>query len=335
VVVRIATRGSDLALVQANYIARRVRETLAVETELVVITTTGDRVQDTPLAEIGGKGLFVKEIEHALLEGRADLAVHSAKDLPAAMAPGLALVAFPERGDPRDALVGRSTSDSLMGLRQGARVGTGSVRRRALLLAVRPDLEIVPLRGNVPTRLAKIESLELDAVVLASAGLHRLGLASRVSELITPDTMLPAVCQGTLALEAREGESLAADLAALDDPSTATSVSAERAFQAELEGDCGVPLAAYCELVAGGRIRLRGLVASPDGTRVVRAESKSAAEHAAQMGRVLGGELLAAGAEEILASLKPRSEEGAQLSLQSDDVGELAPDPGPPAGTKP
>ena len=184
--VRIATRGSDLALVQARYIARRVSETLAVETELVVITTTGDRIQQTPLAEIGGKGLFVKEIEEALLEGRADLAVHSAKDLPAAMAPGLALVAFPQREDPRDALVGRSERDSLMDLPEGARVGTGSVRRSALLRAVRPDIEIVPLRGNVPTRIAKIESLGLDAVILATAGLVRLGLASRVSERIAP-----------------------------------------------------------------------------------------------------------------------------------------------------
>lgn len=316
--VRIATRGSDLALWQANYIAGRLRETLAVETELVVITTTGDRIQGIPLAEIGGKGLFVKEIEEALLEGRADLAVHSAKDLPAAMAEGLALVAFPQREDPRDALVGRNTTDSLMGLPEGARVGTGSVRRSALLRAARPDIEVVPLRGNVPTRIAKIESLNLDAVILASAGLERLGLTSRVSELISPEAMLPAVCQGTLALEAREGESLAQDLAALDDPETATRVAAERAFQAELNGDCSVPLAAYCELISGGRIRLRGLVASLDGKRIIRAESKSAAEHADQMGHVLGREVLAAGGAEILAGLASASAAESSSKLQSD-----------------
>lgn len=315
--VRIATRGSDLALVQARFIARRVTEALGMETEIVVITTTGDRIQHTPLAEIGGKGLFVKEIEEALLEGRADLAVHSAKDLPAAMAPGLALVAFPQREDPRDALVGRAASDSLRNLPEGARVGTGSVRRGALVLALRPDIEIVPLRGNVPTRLAKIESEKLDAVILASAGLERLGLASRVSELIAPDTLLPAVCQGTLALEAREGESLAEDLAALDDAKTAITVRAERAFQAELGGDCSVPLAAYCELISGGRIRLRGLVASPDGKRIVRAESTSAEQHADRMGRVLGREVLAAGGGEILAGLKSGSPAGTPVESRS------------------
>ena len=306
--VRIATRGSDLALAQANYVSARVTERLGLDCELVVITTTGDRIQHTPLSEIGGKGLFVKEIEEALLEGKADLAVHSAKDLPAALAPGLSLVAFPQREDPRDALVGRSRRDTLMDLPEGARVGTGSVRRSALLRAVRPDLEIVALRGNVPTRIAKIESLELAGVILASAGLERLGLASRVSERIAPETMLPAVCQGTLAIEARQDDSLAQDLAALDDPDTATRVRAERGFLAELEGDCSVPLAAYCEVIAGGTIRLRGLVASLDGTRIIRAESNADAKHADRTGRVLARELLGAGGAELLESLVPPSE---------------------------
>jgi hydroxymethylbilane synthase len=306
--VRIATRGSDLALVQAKYVAGRVSETLGVTCEIVVLTTTGDRIQHKPLAEIGGKGLFVKEIEQALLEGSADLAVHSAKDLPSLMEPGLSLVAFPERQDPRDALVGRSPRDSLLDLPEGARVGTGSVRRGALLRAMRPDIEIVPLRGNVPTRIGKIESERLDAVILASAGLERLGMESRVSERIAPESMLPAVCQGTLALEARDGEGLAQDLAALDDPETATRTRAERGFQMELQGDCSVPLAAYCELVSGGRIRLRGLVASLDGKRIVRAESHADEKHADQAGRVLAREVLAAGGAEILESLHSPSE---------------------------
>ena len=306
--VRIATRGSDLALAQANYVADRVSKTLGVDCQIVVIITTGDRIQQTPLSEIGGKGLFVKEIEEALLEGKADLAVHSAKDLPAALAPGLSLVAFPQREDPRDALVGRSRSDTLMDLPEGARVGTGSVRRAALLRAARPDLEIVPLRGNVPTRIAKIESLKLAGVILASAGLDRLGLASHVSERIAPETMLPAVCQGTLAIEARQDDSLAQDLAALDDPDTATRVRAERGFLAELEGDCSIPLAAYCEVTAGATIRLRGLLASLDGTRIVRAESHAQAKDSDRTGRVLARELLAAGGAELLDSLVSASE---------------------------
>ena len=238
-----------------------------------------------------------------MLEGRADLAVHSAKDLPPATAPGLSLVAFPPRGDPRDALVGRSAVDTLLDLPEGARVGTGSVRRAALVGAVRPDIEIVPLRGNVPTRIAKIESLGLDGVILACAGLDRLELTAHLSERIGPEAMLPAVCQGTLALEARADDPLAEDLAALDDPVTATRVRAERSFQAELEGDCNLPLAAYCEVLSGNRIRLRGLVASLDGKRIVRAESNADADRADEAGRVLAREVLAAGGAEILASL--------------------------------
>ena len=176
-----------MALTQARHIAARIEKELGCETELVVLRTTGDRIQDRSLAKIGGKGLFVKEIEEALLGGRADIAVHSAKDLPATVPEGLSLIAFPERADPRDALVGREPGTTLAGLREGARVGTGSVRRAALLRAYRPDLEIVPLRGNVPTRLRKIEEQSLDAIVLASAGLDRLGLSDRIGERISTD----------------------------------------------------------------------------------------------------------------------------------------------------
>jgi len=303
-VVRIATRGSELALAQAGQLAKRIGRELALETVLVVVKTTGDRIQDVSLAKVGGKGLFVKEIEEALLAGRADLAVHSAKDLPAEIAPGLRLVAFPERVDPRDALVAREAGATLDGLRQGARVGTGSTRRRALLLEVRPDLEVVPLRGNVPTRIAKIEVEDLDAVILACAGLDRLGLGDHISERIATDRMLPAVCQGTLALEAREGDPLAGKLAALDDASASLAVAAERAFLTRLEGDCTVPLAVHAEPVGDDRVRVRGLVAALDGAQVIRAEEIAPVDEAVDAGRRVAEEVLAGGGAEILAALR-------------------------------
>jgi glutamyl-tRNA reductase len=200
--LRIATRGSQLALAQSGFVARRIEESLGVETELVEIRTTGDRIENVSLAKIGGKGLFIKEIEEALLEGRADLAIHSAKDLPAAIAPGLTLAAFPERADPRDALIGHGPGARLEELPRGARVGTGSLRRGSQLRAIRPDLEVIPLRGNVDTRLRKLEEEGLHAVILACAGLDRLGLGDRVHQRVSPTLLLPSVGQGTLAIEA-------------------------------------------------------------------------------------------------------------------------------------
>jgi hydroxymethylbilane synthase len=302
-VVRIATRGSDLALAQADYVAARIRKELGYETERVVIKTTGDRVVDRPLAEIGGKGLFTKEIEEALQAGRADLAVHSGKDLPARRAEGLTLVAFPERADPRDALVGRDATDTLAGLPRAARVGTGSARRRAQLLAARPDLEVVPLRGNVPTRIAKIEHDDLAAVVLASAGLDRLGLAHHISERLAPELLLPAVCQGTLALEARAGEPLADALEALSDPQAAITVRAERPFLERLEGDCTVPLAVYADFTEAGALRVRGLVASLDGDRIARHEETGPPEQASELGAAVAEGVLRAGGREILDAI--------------------------------
>ena len=205
-ILRIATRGSDLALTQTRHIAARLERELSVTTELVVLRTTGDRIQDRSLAKIGGKGLFVKEIEEALLDGRADVAVHSAKDVPARIADGCVIAAHPEREDPRAALASKIRGQGVDDLREGARVGTGSTRRMALLRAHRPDLELVPLRGNVPTRLAKIQEDDLDAVVLACAGLDRLGLTESIDERIAPEILLPAVGQGLLALETREGD---------------------------------------------------------------------------------------------------------------------------------
>jgi hydroxymethylbilane synthase len=307
-VVRIATRTSPLALAQARFVAARVAERLGATTELVPLQTTGDRLRG-PLAARGGKGLFVKEIEDALLAGRADLAVHSAKDLPARSAPGLVLAAVPEREDPRDALVCREGSGSLAGLRPGARVGTGSARRAAQLRALRPDLELVALRGNVDTRLRKLESEGLDAVVLACAGLARLGLAGRIAERIATEALLPAVGQGALALQTRAGDPLAGRLVALDDPRASAELSAERAFLVRLEGDCNVPLAALAEPTGGGRLRLRGLVAASDGGRIARAEAEAPLAEAARAGALAAERVLAAGGAEILARL--RAEVGA------------------------
>lgn len=302
--VRIATRGSDLALAQANYVAGRIQGELGRETEIVIVSTTGDRIQNVSLAKIGGKGLFIKEIEEALLDDRADVAIHSAKDLPAEIASGLELVAFPERADPRDALVGRTSDVSLVGLSKGARVGTGSTRRAALLLAHRPDLEIVPLRGNVPTRLSRLESDDLEAVVLACAGLDRLDRSSVISERISMDILLPAVCQGMLALESRQGDPLGADLAGLSVPENISAARAERGFLVRLGGDCTVPLAAHCETLDGDQLRIRGLVSSLDGLSIARAEIAGAASEAEGLGRALAERVLAGGGDAILEVLR-------------------------------
>jgi len=299
--VRVATRGSDLALAQANAMAERIRSELQRPAELLVLRTTGDRIQDQSLAKIGGKGLFVKEIEEALLDGRADVAVHSAKDLPAVIAPGCALAAFPERADPRDALVADAPDRTLENLPEGARVGTGSTRRTAQLRAARPDLAIIPLRGNVPTRIQKLETEQLDAVVLACAGLDRLGLVAHVRERISSEQMLPAVCQGTLALETREDDDLRREIAKLEDPQAAATARAERAFLTRIGGDCTTPIAAFAERAAGGALRLRSLVASEDGRALVRAEGVG--EDPELLGSEVAERLLDAGGREILDAL--------------------------------
>ncbi len=299
--VRIATRGSRLALAQSEQIAARLRE-LGASTELVTVRTSGDRLEG-PLDKLGGKGLFVKEIEEALLEGRADVAVHSAKDLPVRSAAGLVVAAIPPREDARDALVGRRDGASLAALPRAARVGTGSVRRAAQLLAFRPDLEIVPMRGNVDTRLRKLEEEDLAAVILACAGLERLGLASRIHERIEPELMLPAVNQGMLAVQARQGSAIAADVAALADPSSSACFLAERAFLERLEGDCNVPLAALAWQEAGDVLSLRGRVATPDGSRVIDGARTGSLGVARELGRTLADRLLDEGAAEILGAL--------------------------------
>jgi hydroxymethylbilane synthase len=302
--VRIATRGSDLALAQARGVAARLEAVLRVQTELVVLKTTGDRLRDVSLARLGGKGLFVKEIEAALLDGRADLAVHSAKDLPATLAPGLELVAFPERADARDALVARESGATLGSLPRGARVGTGSVRRAAQLRALRPDLVIAPLRGNVPTRLRKLESEDLDAVVLACAGLDRLGLGGRIDERIEPEQMLPAVGQGVLAVQGRVADPVARDVAALSDASCVQCLAAERSFLAGLGGDCTTPLAALAERTAPGALCLRALLSSPDGARILRHEGQGRPEQAAELGAAAARAVLAEGGAELLREVQ-------------------------------
>jgi len=300
--VRVATRGSRLALAQARSVAAEIEARLGLATELVTIQTSGDRQADVALAKVGGKGLFVKELEEALLERRADLAVHSAKDLPARLPAGLVLAAHPERADPRDALVSGGRVHALAALARGARVGTGSARRAAQLRALRPDLEIAPLRGNVTTRLDRLDAGRFDALVLACAGLDRLGLGARIDERIEPGLLLPAIGQGVLALETRTGEALAGQLAVLTHAQTARALAAERALLAVLQGDCNLPLAAFAEALGSDRLRLRALVASPDGRRVVRGEAEGAEPES--LGAEVAEKLLAQGGREILAALR-------------------------------
>ena len=304
--VRIATRRSALALWQARYVAALIEEELGASVELLPLSTSGDRLRG-PLAAAGGKGLFVKEIEQALFDGRADVAVHSGKDLPAQLPPELPIVAVPPREDARDALLAARRGTLLADLSQGARVGTGSVRRAAQLLRLRPDLEIVPLRGNVPTRIEKLESESLDAVILACAGLERLALASRIDERISPEQLLPAVAQGSLAIQARRGETLAEELAALGDPPSAARFEAERAFLAELGGDCSAPIAALAEVIDAERLRFQGLVLSPDGRRSAETQSEVPVDRAAEAGREAGLRVLAEGGREILAAAQAQA----------------------------
>ena len=306
--LRIATRGSDLALVQARHIAARIEKELACETELVVLRTTGDRIQDRSLSKIGGKGLFVKEIEEALLDGRADVAVHSAKDIPAKIADGCVLAAYPERVDPRDALAAKVRGTTLQDLQPGARIGTGSTRRTALLRSIRPDLELVPLRGNVPTRLAKLDGDELDAVVLACAGLDRLGLSEVIDDRISTDVMLPAIGQGLLALETREEDEWRERIHLLESPETGVVARAERAYQSALGGDCSIPLAGFAERQPDGELRFRGLVSSLDGKTIARAELFGPESEAASLGERVAAAVLDAGGREIFETLAAEAE---------------------------
>ena len=298
----MASRRSRLAMWQAEHVAGELRRLYPdCDISIIGITTEGDRILDRPLTEIGGKGLFVKELEAALAEGRADLAVHSAKDVPMRLPPGFCLAAITAREDPRDCFVSNHCT-GLDGLAAGSVVGTSSLRRQAQLRERYPGLEVSPLRGNLETRLAKLDRGECHAIVLAAAGLIRLGLAARIRSLLEPEQSLPAPGQGALAIECREERSeLRAHLAPLGDAATSACVRAERAVSRALSGDCRLPLAAYA-VANGPKIRLRGLVATADGRRVVRAELTGPVSSPEELGEALAGDLRRQGAEEILAN---------------------------------
>jgi hydroxymethylbilane synthase len=295
--LRLGTRGSELAVAQAESVARRLRA-LGSEVELVKIQTAGDRAEG-PLAAQGGKALWVREIEQALLEGTIDVAVHSAKDLPAELADGLTIGAYPEREDPRDVFVGAG-GRRFASLAPGARIGTSSARRIALLRSLRPELEPVPLRGNVPTRIARLETSDLDGAILAAAGLIRLGLEDLILDPLDPERYLPAGGQGALAVEVRIDDEDVQELAArIDAPEVGAQVRAERAFLFELGADCHVPVAAYATR-HGSQLRLRAIVLSPDGRQRVEGSAEGEIAAPETLGVTLGRELLARGARRIL-----------------------------------
>ncbi len=295
VLLRIGTRGSALALAQAVEVKARMaaahRALAAPEAiEIVVIKTSGDKAADRSLAEIGGKGLFTKEIEEALTDRRIDLAVHSLKDLPSALPEGLTLAAHLPREDPRDAFFSLRAA-SLAALAAGATIGTSSPRRRAQLLHARPDLALVPLRGNVDTRLEKLEARAVDATLLAVAGVKRLGLAQRITAILAPEEILPAAAQGAIGIECRANDARARDWAqAIDDAPTAVCVTAERAVLAALGGSCRTPIAALAEL-EGGALRLRAMILRPDGSERLTAERRGGAVDASALGTDAGDEL--------------------------------------------
>ncbi|MGQ7029899.1 hydroxymethylbilane synthase [Vibrio cholerae] len=301
--IRIATRQSPLALWQANYVKDALMAAHpGLQVELVTMVTRGDVILDTPLAKVGGKGLFVKELEIAMLEGRADLAVHSMKDVPVDFPDGLGLVTICEREDPRDAFVS-NTYAKIEDLPSGAIVGTCSLRRQCQLKAARPDLVIKELRGNVGTRLSKLDAGEYDAIILAAAGLKRLELESRIRSFIEPEQSLPAVGQGAVGIECRVNDQrVRALLAPLNHADTADRVRCERAMNLTLQGGCQVPIGSYA-LLEGDTIWLRALVGEPDGSKIVRSEIRGPRTQAEQLGITLAEQLLSQGAKEILERL--------------------------------
>lgn len=301
--LKIGTRGSRLALAQSEWIKKKIEARHPhIHVELIRIKTTGDKILDTPLSKIGGKALFVKEIEEALFRKAVDLAVHSMKDVPAELPAGLMLSAFPEREDPWDAFVSVKYQ-TIQDLPQRAEVGTSSLRRAAQLLTMRRDLVIVPLRGNVDTRLRKLEEGEIQAIILASAGLKRLGLEKRITHVIPSDQMLPAIGQGSLGLEVRSDDGLTVSLLQfLNHEETEVTVRAERAFLKELEGGCQVPIAAFCRF-RGGLLHLAGMVAELDGSYTVRDKITGEKAQAEQIGVTLARKLLDCGADKILARI--------------------------------
>jgi len=303
-IIRIATRKSPLALWQANEVSRQLKMYHPdLEVELVTMTTQGDKILDTPLAKIGGKGLFVKELEVGMLEGDADIAVHSMKDVPMAFPEGLHLSVVMERENPTDAFVS-NTIASISDLPLNAKVGTCSLRRQTQLKEVRPDIEILDLRGNVNSRLAKLDNGDYDAIILASAGLIRLGFDDRIVHNISTDDSLPAIGQGAVGIECRsDDDEINALLAPLNHKDTAIRVSAERAQNKRLNGGCQVPIGGFAELLDDNRMRLRGLIGFPDGSKIFRAEKEGSQDDAEALGVAVAEDLLSQGGGEVLKFL--------------------------------
>jgi hydroxymethylbilane synthase len=298
--MKIGTRGSKLALQQAAWVKERIAaQHPDLQIKVVRIKTTGDRITGVPLARVGGKGLFVKEIEEALLRGEIDLAVHSVKDVPTELPSGLHLGAITERKDPRDVLISRD-GRMLQELSPGSRIGTSSLRRGAQLLGINPRWEIVPLRGNLDTRIKKLKTKGLDAVIVAAAGVRRMGLVDHITEYLAPEVMLPAVGQGALGIECHREGVVNELIAFLNNPDSAMAVQGERAFLRRLEGGCQVPIAAY-GTVRGGGLYLRGMVARLDGSRFFRAEAQG--DDPKAVGERLAEDLLAQGADKVLREI--------------------------------
>jgi hydroxymethylbilane synthase len=302
--IRIATRQSKLALWQAEHVAALLRAAHpALQIELVKMTTQGDRILDRPLAEVGGKGLFIKELEVALTESRADIAVHSMKDVPSELPPGMTLAAMLPRVDARDAFVS-VRYQSFASLPQGARVGTSSLRRQCQIRSVRSDLELIPLRGNVDTRLRKLDEGEFDAIILAGAGLIRLGLGDRIKEFLAVEQSLPAVGQGIIGIECRAEDFASQEyVKILNDIDANSCIAAERAFALRLEGSCQSPIGGFAEL-SGVNLKLHGLVASIDGKEVYRDTIVGPRKNAAELGRMLAERILFAGADRLLKEFR-------------------------------
>ena len=311
--LRIGTRGSQLALYQANWVREKLLEAHPhLTVTLIKIKTTGDKIQDAPLAKIGGKGLFVKEIEEALIDRRIDLAVHSIKDVPTEFPEGLHLSAITKREDPRDVFISKDGTH-LKDLPHGAKIGTSSLRRQAQLLHFRGDFEMIPLRGNLDTRLRKLDTKNLDGIVLALAGVRRLGLESRVAEILSTEISLPATGQGSLGIETRkEDERVEEHIQFLNDPTSSVAVSAERAFLKKLEGGCQVPIAAFGRII-GSALQIEGLVGTVDGKRLIRHHVEGLPKEAESLGTSLAEVLLSKGAREILDEVYQKS--GPMISI--------------------
>lgn len=301
-VITIGTRQSPLALIQSESVARSIIASSGVDVRLEQITTKGDKMLDVPLAKIGGKGLFTKEIETRLLDREIDIAVHSLKDMPTELPDGLTIGALTEREEPRDAFVSEKFA-RFEDVPSGAVIGTSSLRRRAQILAARPDVTVRDLRGNVGTRLAKLDAGEFDAIILAAAGLKRLEMYGRIREMLSIEISLPASCQGVMAVECRsDDERILQMLRAIDDRTSRATSSAERAFLSEVGGGCQVPVGAFAEL-HGEEVRLRALISSLDGSKMIKRETSSAVDDAPSAARELAREMMADGGREILEEI--------------------------------